>query len=333
MSTNFWNPWHGCHKCSPGCEHCYMYFLDKQREVSEKSAVVTRTQNFDMPLKKDRHGNYKVKAGQSLRVNMTSDTFVEEADAWRDEMWDIIRKRPDVKFWLLTKRPERMADHLPEDWGDGWDNVMLNVTCENQDMFDKRWPVFEKIPAKHKGMCLAPFISAMNIEPALKTGQLDEVSCGGENYDNPRPCRYEWVVSVAQQCWHYQTSFLWYETGTKLIKDGMMYTIPTKHEQARQAYLGNLSFVFPQRTWHLHSPVDGHELAEDELYQKQYNLYACAQCSNISMCSGCSNCGKCARVKLVNLKELETYKKECLSTKEAGESILYQNRQYREQQA
>ena len=44
---------------------------------------------------------------------MTSDFFLEEADAWRDEVWDIIRQRPDVRFWILTKRADRIADHLP----------------------------------------------------------------------------------------------------------------------------------------------------------------------------------------------------------------------------
>ena len=189
-----WNPWHGCKKCSPGCQNCYMYCLDEMRGLEETvSSEVKRTKNFDYPLKKDRQKNYKVKSGERIMVNMTSDTFIEEADGWRDEMWDIIRQRPDVIFWLLTKRPERIKDHLPKDWGDGWENVSLNVTCENQEMFDKRIPIMIDIPAKHKGICIAPMISAVNITLALKSGKFEEISCGGENYNNPRPCHYEWV--------------------------------------------------------------------------------------------------------------------------------------------
>ena len=45
-----------------------------------------------------------------IRVCMTSDFFLEEADAWRDEAWSIMRQRPDVKFFLLTKRPQRVRD-------------------------------------------------------------------------------------------------------------------------------------------------------------------------------------------------------------------------------
>ncbi|MDO4339169.1 MAG: DUF5131 family protein [Eubacteriales bacterium] len=29
---DIWNPWHGCVKCSEGCQHCYMYFLDGMRD-------------------------------------------------------------------------------------------------------------------------------------------------------------------------------------------------------------------------------------------------------------------------------------------------------------
>ncbi len=76
-----WNPWHGCRKYSEGCEHCYMFALDRIREVPERSAVIARTQAMRKPLARDRHGNYKIPPGYCLRVNMTSDTFIEEADA------------------------------------------------------------------------------------------------------------------------------------------------------------------------------------------------------------------------------------------------------------
>ena len=72
------------------------------------------------PLAKNRKGEYKIKSGELIRVCMTSDFFLEEADAWRIQAWDIMRIRSDVKFFLLTKRPERILSCLPSDWGDGW---------------------------------------------------------------------------------------------------------------------------------------------------------------------------------------------------------------------
>ena len=85
-----------------------MYYLDSLRE--KNGADIYRTKaGFRYPLSKDRQGHYKVKSGEMLRVCMTSDFFLEEADSWRDEAWDIIRQRPDVKFFLLTKRPAERA--------------------------------------------------------------------------------------------------------------------------------------------------------------------------------------------------------------------------------
>ena len=116
MSRDIWNPWHGCRKYSEGCDHCYMYYLDAQRDRSGAEIYKVKT-NFNLPLKKDRQGNYKIKSGESLRVCMTSDFFLEEADGWRPEVWEMIRRRPDVRFWLLTKRAYRIRNCLPPDWG------------------------------------------------------------------------------------------------------------------------------------------------------------------------------------------------------------------------
>ncbi len=108
-----WNPWHGCHKVSEGCQHCYMYFLDRMRGID--TSKVSRNALFDMPLKRGRDGRFKVAPGMELLVGLSTDFFVEEADLWRDEAWAVIRKRPDVVFRILTKRAGRIRAHLPSD--------------------------------------------------------------------------------------------------------------------------------------------------------------------------------------------------------------------------
>ena len=304
MSKNFWNPWHGCMKCSPGCLNCYMYALDDMRGISEWSSVVKRTKEFDYPIKKDRKGQYKVKSGEYLKVNMTSDTFIEDADEWRNEFWDIIRQRPDVKFWILTKRPERIMKCLPEDWVDGWENVMLNITCENWDMFKIRWDVFKNVPAKHKGLCLAPLISHIDIRPALKSGQIEEVQVGGENYNNPRPCNQDWVESLSWQCEQYNVNFFWYESGTRLLVNGVEYQYPYKKQQAAVAFNSGLSRWYGQKEWKLYDPDDGHLLSNVELFDRKFNKFSCVTCSQVEICNGCSNCGKCRNTELIGLNEL-----------------------------
>lgn len=141
---DIWNPWHGCVHISPGCANCYMYTLDQQRGKS--GADIYRTNNFNYPLQRDRYGNYKIKSGELIRVCMTSDFFLEEADQWRADAWEIMRQRPDVIFYLLTKRPERVANCLPDYFGNGWENIWFNVTCENQQMANKRLPYLKELP-------------------------------------------------------------------------------------------------------------------------------------------------------------------------------------------
>lgn len=124
---------------------------------------------------------------------MTSNFFLEEADEWRSEVWDMIKTRSDVNFWLLTKRAERIKQCLPDDWGEGWENVSLNITAENQRRADERLPLLLNIPAKHKGIMLAPFIGEISIEKYLASGQLESVLADGENYEGTRSLHYEWV--------------------------------------------------------------------------------------------------------------------------------------------
>lgn len=137
---DIWNPWHGCIKCSEGCQNCYMYFLDRMRDQNGAEIYKTKS-GFSYPLQKDRAGHYKIQSGEQIRVCMTSDFFLEEADPWRAEAWDIMRQRSDVVFFLLTKRPQRVRECLPPDWGSGWDNIFFNVTCENQRRADERIPI------------------------------------------------------------------------------------------------------------------------------------------------------------------------------------------------
>ena len=172
-----------------------------------------------------------------LRVCMTSDFFLEEADQWRPEAWKIIRQRPDVKFYLLTKRPQRVADCLPPDWGDGWENVFFNVSCENQKRTDERIPFLLDLPFRHKGIMCAPFIGPVTIEKYLQYNQIEQVLCDGENYANSRPCHYEWVKNLSDECRRHNVTFIFCGTGRFFVKDGRTYTIEGNILQTEQAYL------------------------------------------------------------------------------------------------
>lgn len=287
---DIWNPWHGCIKCSEGCKNCYMYFLDRVHNNGD-SSLVKRTSSFNYPLSRYRDGRYKIQSGEQVRVCMSSDFFVEESDRWRDEAWDIIKQRPDVKFFLLTKRVERVKDNLPSDWGDGWDNVFFNVTCENQKRADERIPILLELPFKHKGIMCAPFIGKISIEKYLKKGVIEQVICGGENYDGARPCNFDWVKSLQEECVSHNVTFCFMETGTVFIKDGKRYNIPDKVVQGRMAYKSGLSHVGKAIEWRLTDRM-GIPIPREELYVPYYRE-RCNSCGSKLICNGCSKCGGC----------------------------------------
>lgn len=289
---DIWNPWHGCKKISEGCQNCYMYYLDKTHNNGD-SSVVTKTNSIRYPLQKFKDGSYKIKSGEHIRVCLTSDFFIEEADEWRDECWDVMRQRYDVVFLLLTKRPELVMDRLPFDFGDGWENVQLSVTCENQKRADERLPILLDLPFKHKGIMCAPFIGEVNVENYLASGQIEQVLCGGENYDGARPCNYDWVLSLSEQCSKHKVNFCFFETGNVFVKDGKTYLMHDKSVQSKMALKSGLSKEYSKIEYNLVDPF-GFELNDLELYVPQYRE-KCAECGSRIICNGCSNCGACDR--------------------------------------
>lgn len=232
-----WNPWHGCKKISPGCANCYVYRRDES--IGKDASVVTKTGDFDLPLKKDRHGNYKLTSDNGVvYACMTSDFFIDEADQWRQECWDMIRQRSDLQFHIITKRIDRFAGCIPSDWGEGWDHVTICSTCEDQAHADYRLPILLSLPVKHREVICEPMLSAVEMEKYLSTGLIEHVTCGGESGPKARPCDFEWIRDVRRQCIRTGVPFYFKQTGAVFVKDGRTYRIDRKYQisQARNSH-------------------------------------------------------------------------------------------------
>lgn len=230
-----WNPWHGCHKISAGCLNCYMYRRDAQFE--KDSTLVTKTSTFDLPIRRKKDGSYKLQDSGYVYACMTSDFFVEEADEWRAEVWEMIRQRSDLRFFIITKRIDRFRVNLPADWGDGYDHVTICSTCENQQTADYRLPIFLDLPIKHRQIIHEPMLEEIHIEKYLASGKIDGVVCGGESGPDARVCCYDWILSTRAQCVEYGVPFHFKQTGAKFMKDGKVYAIRRSLQmvQARKA--------------------------------------------------------------------------------------------------
>ena len=236
----YWNPWHGCRKISPGCANCYVFRIDSQHQ--RDASDVHKNSTFKLPISKKRSGEYKIPPSETVYTCFSSDFFLDTADTWRKEAWDMIKTRQDLNFFIVTKRIDRFFVELAPDWGDGYNNVTICCTCENQTMADFRLPIFLELPIKHKEIICEPLLENINLEKYL-TPAIKSVSVGGESGKYARLCRYEWVLSIREQCLRQHTNFCFRQTGARFEKDGRTYIIP-RNKQHKQAIKAGINLYF-----------------------------------------------------------------------------------------
>jgi protein gp37 len=238
-----WNPWYGCKKISPGCKNCYMY--REMKHYGRDPFTVTRSKTkFSDPLKwanKVRQGGHGPK---TIFTCSWSDFFIEQADAWRAEVWDIIRRTPEFVYLILTKRVERMENCLPADWGNGYPNVALGVSAEDQLVADYRVRHLLHVPAMWRFVSLEPLLSEIsltemdlhdrsllgedaNTQPELTSAlepfnehiytrrrALDWVIAGGESGPDARPILSpRWIRTLRNQCAAFHVPFFFKQWG------------------------------------------------------------------------------------------------------------------------
>lgn len=231
-----WNPWRGCKRCSEGCLYCYIHKGDAKRGVVTSDIV--KTKDFDKPILRMKSGAYKMKSGL-VYLCFTTDFLIEEADKWREECWSMIKERQDCVFLFLTKRIERFMDCIPEDWGDGYDNVVVCCTVENQKNVEKKLSVFQTLPIKHKQIVAQPLIERVELEAYLDG--IEAVVVGGESDKNARTLDYDWVLNIREQCIRKGVDFEFRQCGTHFLKDGKLYKLQVK-DLRKQARLANIDY-------------------------------------------------------------------------------------------
>ena len=167
----------------------------------------------------------------------TSDFFVSDADEWRSDAWEMIRQRSDLNFMMITKRIDRLAQCLPDDWGDGYDNVTICCTVENQSRANYRLPIYRTSPIKHKIIICEPLLERIDLTPFRIGEWVEQVVVGGESGYDVRPCDFDWVMELHDVCAKNGISFWFKQTGAKFIKDGKLYHVKRQfqHSQARKA--------------------------------------------------------------------------------------------------
>jgi hypothetical protein len=83
-------------------------------------------------------------------------------------------------------------------------------------------------------------LTAIDLMPYLND-TIEEVSVGGESGFDARPCNYDWILAVREQCIAKDIAFRFHQTGARFIKDGKMYRVPRRF-QLSQAHKANIDY-------------------------------------------------------------------------------------------
>ncbi len=193
------NPWWGCAKVSPGCDNCYAQAMD-HRTGGNHWQDKPRTMSDDNWRKPLRWQKQAKESGVPHRVfcgSMCDWADKNAPDGQRDRLWKLIRDTPDLQWQLLTKRAPNIQKYLPDDWGDGYKNVWLGVTIEDQSHGVPRIGVLREIAAHIRFLSIEPLIQDLG---TLDLRGIGWVIIGGESGPKAREMDRFWVMAIIEQC-------------------------------------------------------------------------------------------------------------------------------------
>lgn len=216
------NPWWGCQRVSPGCEHCYAETLANRyghkvwgpAKTTERRAM---SDNYwKQPLKWHKQAE---RDGVRRRVFCASmaDVFEahEQVAAYRTRLWETIGECDMLDWLLLTKRPQNVLGLVPPAWAVGYwpEHVWIGTSVEDQRRADERIPELLKVPAKVRFLSCEPLLSPVKLPWCEWCGgwccqdcydpddaAIHWVICGGESGPGARPMQLTWARSLRDQC-------------------------------------------------------------------------------------------------------------------------------------
>lgn len=205
------NPWWGCTKVSPACDHCYAEAFSHRLGMKIWNAQKNRHFLSDNYWKQPLKWNAKAAAkGERARVFCASMSDVFEykkgLTSLRDRLWSLIENTPSLIWLLLTKRPHLVNRMVP--WSDDWpSNVWIGTTVEDQKWLQKRLPHMEKIPTTNRFLSCEPLLGSIDLGSWLACDIIRWVIAGGESGSCARPSDPQWFYSLRDQCQQYQIPF------------------------------------------------------------------------------------------------------------------------------
>ena len=221
-----WNPAWGCTKIGPGCDRCYAERLAKRYGFDvwgpDKPRRTFGKKHWTQPIAWNRKAE---KEGKRTKVFCASmcDVFERHPDIeeMREVLWDVVRDTPHLDWQILTKRPHRIAENLPIDWANGYDNVWLGTSVENGN-FAWRADFLREIPAAIRFVSCEPALGPM---VKLSLDGIDWVIYGGESGPGFRKDDVRWARDLRERCRESGVAFFYKQAsgrspGTDALLDG-----------------------------------------------------------------------------------------------------------------
>ncbi len=269
------NPWIGCTKVSPACDHCY----------AERGAARLGAQHGLKLWDGDRHytgvdywkqphrwNRAAEKAGERRRVFCASfaDVFEDRKglNVPRARLFQIIEETPWLDWLLLTKRPENMAAMAPRAWAKAWPaNVWAGTTAENDEWAEKRVPYLLEVPARVRFLNAEPLLGPIHCwaylagpirEQALAAlgarplPGLDWIIVGGESGPGARPMHPQWVRDLRKDCITLGVPFHFKQWGEWGPRRQMRPDVPCPHNDGWGALEIDGSFCPTATCWNGH---------------------------------------------------------------------------------
>lgn len=216
-TTNTFNPWVGCTKVGPGCDHCYA----EAWNVRFSSDGLPPNWGPGAPRRRTAAANWiKVRKWNALAANSTetvrvfcaslADVFDNEADpAVRSDLWALVRECKNLEFQFVTKRVGNVVKMMPSDWADNFRHCGIIATVVTQEECDRDLP---KLEAAKDAAGIAWV--GLSIEPQLERVipknplSLDWAITGGESKQRgaeARPYDPQWTRDLIAdgRAWNY----------------------------------------------------------------------------------------------------------------------------------
>lgn len=195
------NPWWGCTAIAPGCDNCYAAALDKRTGGDywnpKTKPRATSLSNRRKVFRWNEQAEIENRRHRVFCGSMMDWCDKNAPEGALDDLWQLIKETPMLDWQLLTKRATLIKDRLPEDWGNGYENVWLGVTVENREFGFLRVDELKDIPARVRFLSIEPLLE--DLGPMNLSG-IHWAIVGGESGPGARPMKEDWALNAVNEC-------------------------------------------------------------------------------------------------------------------------------------